>query len=201
MGVLTDFSAELDQSNADFSRIKEDWTNWRSKQLRISFKELKAKYEVLSDQLSKAYPQAISRTNCENKFYQDIRNHTKLKPLRSVWIGSFNFDFLFYQIQGGSKARGLVIEIDGSIHNLQLKMSKDQVKYELLRLLGICITSVNNEDIIQKSSTIKKIIQDVGQLKRLETRERRRLLKSIYLITLMVNLKSDAFKILFKSVK
>ena len=80
--------------------------------------------------------------------------------------------------------RGLVIELDGVIHNLQFKMTKDQHRYDFLQSnLSIGITAIPNEEI--KHNLVTKLATRVNSLNRLDHRARIRQRKHVYATTLI----------------
>jgi hypothetical protein len=92
--------------------------------------------------------------------------------------------------------RGLAIEVDGDIHNDEAKMKKDELKVRSLAALGIGTLSIANWDFHE--SVVQHVQRNIGSLKPLESRERRRLWKRIYLFTLAMNLNDREFFRLFQ---
>lgn len=152
------------------------------------YKSLKHAYVELSQILNAKYPDIVLRTNSEREISKLLSKNTRLVFQTSVWIGPYNFDIYFDQIRSDKnhQMRGLVIELDGAIHNLQFKMSKDQHKYEFLQIhLSIGMTSIPNEET--KHKMVIKIANRVNSLCRLDHRARIRQRIQVYAATLVAH--------------
>ena len=123
----------------------------------------------------------------------EINKRTKLKSKKSFWIGNKNIDLFFYQIKSKSHKgfAGLAIESNGPIHNLEAKMGKDNIKENLLASIGIITLSIDTND---KNFLISKIFKELRHFNRLDTRGRQRLLKKIYIITILFNSNDSELK-------
>ena len=155
---------------------------------------LKAKYKDLTSSLSK---EPTIKTGFENQFFNLCKKHNNLPaPLRSLWIGNFNVDFLFPSIKGegsgSDNTQGLAIEIDGGIHNRQFKMNKDSHKIEALSLLHIGVTHVGN-DFKDDLKTIN-LFKGLAKANRLDSRGKERVMRRIYIYTIAYFLSNQEFK-------
>ncbi len=149
---------------------------------------LKHAFEALQCELNKKFPDAILRTRAENEFYNAIRRATRLKFYRSFWMINRNVDLFCPAIASGwddtrpYDMRGLVIEIDGSIHNCECKMRKDCSKYAALQQAGIGCCVIENGDL--HVPAVQNLINNLKNTERLDTRARRRQMKLIQILTL-----------------
>lgn len=198
LGAVMDMIAELPTNAFRVEYLSEKkayalginrWLQIRNKRFRISNEALEAKYLQLVDILNKRYPRSIEQTPFEKYIIKKIRVSTKLQIRRSYWIGPFNFDLFFGQLGelGASSMRGLAIEVDGSIHDVQIKMSKDQIRYNMLHALKIGLHPVDNREV--NSKTESDFISKIKSIRRLDHRARKRLLWDIHLFTLCCHLK------------
>ncbi len=167
---------------------------------KLSSNELKiAYYEKIPN---RAFVREIKRTNAEIKVLQCIRElaRTKRQILPSIWIGSRNIDLFIPNIGGtaknNKKMRGLAIEVDGDSHKYELKMKKDECKGQQLAFLGIGLTHINNWDLNEK--TAKYLFGGMKSISTLDSRERKRMWKRIYLFTLCSQLPYDDFIEIFR---
>lgn len=156
---------------------------------------LQQQYDKLIIQLNRQYTDAITRTAAERTVFEKIKRATNIVFYPSVWIVNRNVDLfcpaigaLHRPILKGQKVdrvpimRGFVIEVDGSIHDRELKMKKDTSKYRLINALGIGLTVLHNEAVHDVG--VNDLIKQLMQLPRLDSRARRRLWRKIYNATL-----------------
>ena len=80
---------------------------------------------------------------------------------------------------------GLVIEIDGPVHNYEGKMKRDNSKFNGAHFLNIATLCIENEDL--KCFQIKSFLEGLSSVPLLDSREKSRLLKKVYLITILKN--------------
>lgn len=177
----------IDDQEALFQTLKK-WNRIRTRKLNIPFLVLELKYKSICKQLNQAKPNSIEKTSSEIQLARMIKRECKLTFNRSVWIGPFNFDFLFIQLgeTGGTSVKGYVIEVDGPVHDRQVKMSKDQLRYSLLHALKIGLISVPNDGL--RDSSFRRIIENLKSIRRLDNRQRKRILRNLYLFTIICNL-------------
>jgi hypothetical protein len=158
---------------------------------RPDFNILKRKYWKLTTALDKKYPDSY-RTKSEKDLIFQFRIHTRLQILTSFWIGFRNFDLFFPRVAGYSmvgdpgRMRGLVIEVDGSIHNETFKLKKDLAKQRLLHELGIGLATIENCDL--NESTVVAICKNLAKQNTHDHRSKIRLWRKIFLITLASHL-------------
>ena len=161
---------------------------------KVSFSELQEAYWELSFGLDDFYKLEQQQTLSEHILYNKIVSQTKLKVLRSFWIGKRNYDFFIPALKStvnysykynGESTGGVVIEVDGKVHQEYLKMKRDQSKYEQLSRLGICCSVINNDEI--GKSTVKNLIERLPAMPRLDSRGKKRLLRKIYIVTLLAH--------------
>lgn len=178
--------------------------------LKPDFAALKHKYNELQKILSQRFPQCTIKTHAERRIFETISHSTNLKFYQSFWIANRNVDLfcpaigqLYPPIIKGRKIsrqpcmRGLVIEVDGPIHYQELKMKKDFSKSSYLQKLGIGHTVIENSDI--ESGKIKKHIDHMKKMPRLDHRARQRLLRKVYTATLAFHATDDVICDLYGS--
>jgi very-short-patch-repair endonuclease len=92
-------------------------------------------------------------TEAENSFWEIVRNRRmyNLKFRRQQVIDGFIVDFFCNEI-------GLVVEIDGGIHN-----SKNQIEYDIQRTRvlerrGLKVLRIANNQVLSKSESINTMI-------------------------------------------
>lgn len=141
----------------------------------------------------------MERTGPERELYQRLKDASRKQILRSVWIGRHCIDLFVPNLKsesiGASVMRGLAIEVDGDVHNYEGKMRKDHNKVQTLFSIGVAQATVLNTDL--SKPTVLSMIQKINVLPTLDSRERRRLWRRIYLITLALNLTDRHFNQLF----
>lgn len=162
--------------------------------IKPSLELLRQEYGALQRALNRRFPECAVRTPAEQVISNAIGRVTNLQFFKSLWIVNRNVDLfcpavgqLHSPIVKGEKIvrkpimRGWVIEVDGSIHNYELKMRKDSAKIDLLATLGISVSTIENHDL---ERSIRRLIEYLQQLPRLDSRARNRLWGKIYTATL-----------------
>lgn len=175
---------ELYEEQSKLNKGFKIWSQLKDKRLGLSSSNLEAAYNHEIEKMNCRYPKSIERTLRERVLAKKIKEHTKLDFVQSVWIGCFNFDLFLNQLgeKGTSSMKGLVIEVDGNIHDRQHKMSKDQLRYKMLHELKIAVHCVDNSEI--NNVTESNFVENIKNLRRLDSRGRKRLMKKIHLFTL-----------------
>ena len=165
----------------------------------ISFNVLKAKYLEITSTLNKKQTTSkkqTTRTESENRFYLKLG----IKNIkRSVWIGNFNVDFLL--LRKSNNNNGVTIEIDGKVHNGQVKIRKDHHRIKFFaEKLNLAVTSVLNEDLTNPTPTLNNLINGFREFERLDTRVKGRLWRRIYAITIAYHTEYKDLQPLFNSL-
>jgi very-short-patch-repair endonuclease len=156
----------------------------------IPKRQLEESYKVVSRQLFYQNKMATIRTTAELFFANQIKRQIRLEVLPSVWIGRFCVDFFIpgvggHVVNGRRQMKGLVIEINGPVHNFELKMNKDENRGEVLKRLGIGTLNIDNMDI--NSHAVRQLIAELKSIPRLNWRAKDRLKKRIYSWTILAN--------------
>jgi len=167
----------------------------RSNKFRPTNESLRRAYELLACDLNREHLECTLRTNAEIAVLKAIESSTGLNFYKSMWIVNRNIDLfcptigrLYEYPKKGQKIyrtqimRGLAIEVDGTIHNRELKMKKDNNKLDHLQALGIGCMNIENMDV--HSSAIRNTIKQLKTIPRLDSRAKKRLLRKIYVATL-----------------
>lgn len=159
--------------------------------------------------IKKAYIELVKKKNASSREHERTSHERQLAYrlmiftnkaiLASTWIGHHCFDLFIPNVRSeigeGRRMRGLAIEVDGDVHNLESKMRKDERKSEILQMIGVGQTHIPNLEF--NEPTVKIIQERLKGLKPLDSRERRRLWKRIYLITIALQMNDKAFYDLF----
>lgn len=168
----------------------------RKKMKRISQEELEKAYIELCSFLNEKYKLEMCQTSFEHLVFQAIQNITRMRVFRSIWIGKRNFDIFIPSVRGKisgefsdstSNLNGLVIEVDGEIHETYSKMKRDESKFDLLRELKIGVVVIQNNDL--KHPAVLDLLDSIPMLAKQDTRARERLFRNIYLKTIVSNKK------------
>lgn len=154
------------------------------------FDDLKRVYMLITDRLNQEHNRKAGerhQTLSERSVIAKIERSCKLTVHSQVWIGTRCVDIFIPSVAGKfpKRAKGLIIEIDGSVHDRAAKMKKDQSKENLLRSLGIMCTCLLNENLADKST--QKLLEEIGSMPRLTSREKKRLWKKIYFATILLS--------------
>lgn len=154
----------------------------------LPFNLIEKVYKKLCKQLNTKHQGEPARTLKEFQVYKILKKKTKVKILRSIWIKKRNIDLFIPCLRGErvlqqlNSFKGLVIEVDGDIHNEYGKMKRDNSKYEQLDKLKIALYTIENKDLNEK--TFQDLANSFNRLKRLDSRGRKRVLRNVYLATL-----------------
>jgi hypothetical protein len=154
----------------------------------------------------------------EGEFGRSLRRATRLTVLSSVLVANVVLDFLFPSIGSSGhkklewidivkgktpesspgKFAGLAAEIDGAIHDFeQTKISKDEHKYDVLRALGIAVTSISNRSA-RDPHLLRKFAQELRQSHyRLDSKTQKHLMQKIYIVTIAYQSEDSMLKKLF----
>lgn len=124
------------------------------------------------------------KTSKELLVYSKLQKATKLRIYRSFWIGNHNFDFFINGV-GEGDIKGLAIEVDGSIHDREFKMRKDEHKGRLLGRLGIAHYSVLNHDL--NSSDFRGLLRELPKMRRHDSRCKQRVMRNIKILCLVAH--------------
>lgn len=155
------------------------------------FEIIKQLYNSKSNELSWLHKDSIAkRTYSESVVEKVIKENTKIKFYKQFWILNHCVDFFTPSLKcsskGGVEAKGIVLEIDGSIHNREFKICKDEKMSENLTALGIPVTTIKNEDIMNER-TVNHLFRNLNNIKKTNPRERKRLLRKLFLLTLIAH--------------
>lgn len=180
---LRAFKTEVYMKRDELFELEKEEVIKESDLLSLSSRALHHLYEHSCKILTAKYKQQLSRTNSENYIARKIKNETKLKCIPGAWIGKFNVDFFLPGLRGGNSNCGVAIEVDGGIHNHEIKMKKDNYKYNLLRDLGIALMTISNDDRTEQTSI--NFINNLKNLPRADSRLKRRMWVKIYRKTIM----------------
>ena len=156
--------------------------------------EILNQYEMTTYWLNHVKSKAIHRTTTENSVMDQIIKCTNLTCIPSVWIGLFNYDIFVPGFgkgddrkNGNFSPQGMAIEVNGPVHDREGKQVKDELKSELLRVLGIQQFVINNDECREK--TVKNIIGNLANKNfHLDFRAKKRVWMRVHLATISTNL-------------
>ena len=158
--------------------------------LRLHKKDLELAYLSLSRVLSQRNAREMVRTKAEIDILRSLNLWSNLHIEKSFWIGKRCIDLFVPYVTGGigdRRQRGLAIEVDGDVHFCESKMRRDQAKYELLHRLRIGTIILRNEDFRESSSRLRLFSTEISELPRLDFRAKKRLMRDIFIQTLLAN--------------
>lgn len=156
---------------------------------RPSFESVSEKYSVVTSELRKKFPEVVRTTPEEKYVHSTFRSICGCDIHQNFWISNFNADLFIPSVaserfcRDGRDMRGLVIEIDGPVHDRIFKMSKDEHKVKGLSRLGIGLTVIRTTDL--NSSHWRRMLEGLAKRRRVPGRTRKNLFRKIYLETLV----------------
>jgi len=169
---------------------------------RLSCAELKSEYELISSTILPRRASQVERqkTMAEREVHKRILNETHKQLHTSVLIGAHFADLFIPNVRSddtGKVMRGLVIEVDGDVHNYESKMRKDEVKGLCFKMIGIGVTSIPNHELDEP--TISQLLRQIRNLRPLDSRDRSRLWSRIYGLTLAIHTSDSEFISIFSN--
>ena len=93
-------------------------------------------------------------TDAEVALWKEIRNGNGLKFRRQHPLNNFIADFYCHE-------KNLVIELDGSIHHIELIAAKDVERTIQLRELGIIVIRFENCEVMENMKSVLERIKQV----------------------------------------
>ncbi len=116
-------------------------------------------YELNKIARSLAREMRNNPTEAEKAFWEAIRKR-KFLNIRFIRQHPLFFDYLgkttFYIADFYSKEKGLVIEIEGRIH--EYTKDRDKQRTEIINLMGLRVVRFKNEEVLQNlSETVEKL--------------------------------------------
>ena len=150
---------------------------------KISDESLSKAYaELVKDLMKDELYKQMCVTDCERTFKSTLMEYSRLEVWTTCWIGNMNFDLFIPGIRYG-KYQGLAIEVNGSFHNKPVQMLKDEYRAFVLNEMGIYIISVDNRNV--KNGSVRKVIEDIINWERLDSRSKKRLKRKVRLKTII----------------
>lgn len=156
----------------------------------LGYDQLKSLYQKKTLELNRNHQPATVKTSAEKYLYSHLASATRMEIFTSVWIGRSCVDFFIPGIAGDrasgrAKMFGLIIESNGSVHNYELKMIKDERRMDNFSDLRIGVLNIENYDL--GSSQVKNLIDNIRLMPRLSWRSKQRLWARVHAWTLMAN--------------
>ena len=92
-------------------------------------------------------------TGAEELLWSKVRNYqlAGLKFRRQHRIGRFIVDFYCAELR-------LVVELEGRIHEFADQRERDEIRFEELRLRGLCVLRVKNEEVL---NDVEKVLEKI----------------------------------------
>jgi len=167
--------------------LRKESKYFRSQLKKVSFKEIEKAYWDVVRFLDDKYEMESKQTFFEDILVGVLKSKTNKTIFRSFWIGNRNIDIFIPYVSLGiqSNSRGLAIEVDGEIHNSYRKMIRDESKSDLLHSLRLNVVVIENHDF--NHPVVSNLLNNIVSFKGSDFRSRRRLLRNIYLKTLIMN--------------
>ncbi len=172
-------------------------TNLQRKRLKIyKTSDLRRIYNELCRVLNERNGLEVSRTSKELEFERLFRSVTRRSIVSSLWIGRRNIDFFVpnvgddvkkARVNGVKRGAGLVVEIDGDVHNEYTKMKRDSSKYEDIHSLNIMLYTIENTDLM--CSQVTNFFDAFEKYPLMDSRRVDRVWRRVYLKTIACNSK------------
>lgn len=148
---------------------------------------LQSHYDKLVKTLNEQYPDSY-RTTAEKYFLDNLKSKSRLKLDRSFWIGNRNVDLFTPSVKTlpdkeSKQSKGVVIEIDGPIHNKKFKICRDEHLGGFLKNFSLPIMSVPNHELHQP--VIINFVNKLSKLPKTNHFERSSLYRDIFWKTIL----------------
>lgn len=170
--------------------LRKESLHFRNQLKKLKQEELSNAYWALVEFLNYEHRLETSQTIFENILYGVMESITLMNIHRSIWIGKRNFDFFIPSICGNKRINGknkffngMVIEVDGGIHNEEFKMKQDESKYEQVHRLDIATFVILNNSI--SDPQVNSFLKSLPYSNKSDSRTKKRLWRNIYLVTLL----------------
>lgn len=134
------------------------------------------------------------RTTAERSFERIWKQETSIRIYPSFVIGRSPVDFFTPAIK-----EGIVFELDGEIHQRELKNIKDDRHEEQLKSLGVSVMRIENDET--HGHVTRKCIRHLSGLRLTDSRKRRRIFRKIYIETIGTWLPETLINQLFQNDK
>lgn len=166
---------------------------------------LKKEYELICKNLNHVRFQEKQQTQAERCFIDRFKKEWRIQLYSQTWIGNLCLDFFtpaFGTLANRSqtKAKGVAFEIDGGVHNLEMKMKKDAFKMKSLSILNIVLWRFTNEQVY-KGAQLPTRIEFSKYFRTLCSRERKRIWSRIYLLTVLYHGTIEVLSFYFPKLK
>ena len=153
----------------------------------VSYRSLKKGYSDLTYNLFEKYKTTEAyRTVSEHRFELELKKYTNREVLTSVWIGNHCNDFFLPSYRRNTHRgvifKGLVFEIQGSVHEEKSKRNRDEYKESFLTSLGIEVIQIKNSAIY--SRTTEGIFEGFNDNPPLDSTDKRNVWARIFIETI-----------------
>lgn len=164
-------------------------------------------YGLICSELNKVRSVETTRTPAEERFVERFKYEWKIKLYPQTWVGNLCLDYFTPALGAfnsdfvrGYALKGLAFEIDGKVHETEMKMKKDDHKTKSLMDLGLAVWRLTNEQVYQGKALPprREIIQQFGKLC---SRERARIWSRIYLMTILYHAPFGMVSYYFPKIK
>jgi excisionase family DNA binding protein len=146
---------------------------------KMSLDQLEVLHFHASKTLSHLHKLETITTRFERNLEIYLKSLSRYQFYTGFWIGRHCVDLFFPRY-------GLIVEVDGGIHNEEIKMRKDEHRDEYFRGMGLSVTHAENAKIWNFTQTFLTGIRD-GRTKQLDTRSTRKNMRDIYIKTIVRN--------------
>jgi very-short-patch-repair endonuclease len=141
----------------------------------VNLSTLSDLYKIITRAMNQSAPLETIRTIPEQRLSEFFNINLNKSFESSIWIGNHCLDFFI-------PSAGQVIELNGGIHNTELKMKKDRLRDDVV--MDIChipVMEILNEDMDQQKY---KIACELNQRRHIGTSRIRNNWKNIYIETI-----------------
>ncbi len=168
-GLLVELDEVLQQSS----------TNEEAYFQTLSLEQLEILYSHVSVALRRSHKFETITTLFEHNLRIYLKSLSRYQFYSGFWIGRHCVDLFFPRY-------GLIAEVDGGIHNEEIKMRKDEHRDVYFNDMGMVVTHIENEKIWDFTKAFLTGVRD-GSIKQLDSRSTKKLMRAIYIKTIVRN--------------
>lgn len=147
----------------------------------LELEKLEVMYKKISTALNSKHNMEAVSTKFEKRFGAYLKSLARVKFFPGFWIGRNCVDIFFQRY-------GLIVEIDGGIHNSEMKMNKDEFRDDYFKKLKLMVKHVENENVWNFVLLFVDAVR-TKKIKQVDTRSKNKTLKTIYIKTIARNIK------------
>lgn len=224
--VLIDLITPVSDRRDSSRLIKQSLSSEGIQMKKVPYKLLKKAYELImiEHKRNKTKKGEFSSTIYEKKFMNTFRSKTGLKIINQHLIGNHFVDLFIPNLKvnplsniksmnellltsmnnkriGNPSYSGIVVEIDGGIHNDESKMLRDIQRDEFFRRLNLYVYRLENNFVLHTKKLEQFILKMLEEHTRADNKTIQNQMTRIYLATIAFLGQDDLFEKLFGITK